>query len=65
MKWEAAMPLDVKIQILKDNAGTPVYRVASSVGRNMSVVRDFKSREEAERFATPKSKPSAKGRADS
>jgi hypothetical protein len=42
-------------------AGGAVFRVAAGVGGNLSVVRDFKTREEAERFARPKGKGSATG----
>jgi len=44
------MPSAVKIQVLKDATGARVYRVAIGVGGSLSVVRDFKSKEEAERF---------------
>jgi hypothetical protein len=45
------MPEAVEIQVLQDSKGVSVYRVAVGVGRGLSVVRDFKSKKDAERFA--------------
>jgi hypothetical protein len=46
------MPLGVEIRPIIDERGEPVYRVTVSVGGAMSVVRDFKSKEDAERFVS-------------
>lgn len=46
------MPLGVEIRPMQDDRGDAVYRVTVSVGAAMSVVRDFKSKEDAERFAS-------------
>jgi hypothetical protein len=44
------MPEAVEIQVLQNPRGDSVYRVAVGVG-GFSVVRDFKSKKDAERFA--------------
>jgi hypothetical protein len=48
---EVAMSCGVEVRPFKDANGGAVYRVTVSVGGSMSVVRDFKSKEDAERFA--------------
>jgi hypothetical protein len=45
------MPEAVEIQVLQNPRGDSVYRVAVGVGGDFSVVRDFKSKKAAERFA--------------
>ena len=42
----------VEIRQMQDERGDVVYRVTVGVGAAMSVVRDFKSKEDAERFAS-------------
>jgi hypothetical protein len=46
------MPWGVEIRPSQDDHGVAVYRVTVSVGGGLSVVRDFKSKEDAERFAS-------------
>ena len=46
------MPWGVEIRPAQDDRGEVVYRVTVSVSAAMSVVRDFKSREDAERFTS-------------
>jgi hypothetical protein len=58
------MSSPAKIQVLKDAAGAPVYRVALGVGGSVSVVRDFKSKEDAEQFVAPDRMPSNKRKGD-
>ena len=45
------MPWGVEIRPMKDGRGE-VYRLTVNVGAAMSVVRDFKSKGDAERFAS-------------
>ena len=46
------MPWGVEMRPMQDDHGEAVYRVTVRVGAAMSVVRDFKSKEDAERFAS-------------
>ena len=46
------MPRAVEIRPTRDARGGDVYRVTVSVGGGLAVVRDFKSKEDAERFAS-------------
>ncbi len=46
------MPWGVEIRPRQDDNGVTVYRVTVSVGGGLSVVRDFKSKEDAEQFAS-------------
>ena len=57
---ETAMPEALPVTVIPTAGGGTVYRVSAGVGGNFSVVRDFKTREDAERFARPKGKGSAK-----
>jgi hypothetical protein len=45
------MTWGVEVRPFRDVNGAAVYRVTVSVGGGVSVVRDFKSKEDAERFA--------------
>ncbi len=46
------MPWGVEIRPTQDHHGVTVYRVTVSVGGDMSVVREFRSKEDAERFVS-------------
>ena len=55
MRW------GVEIRATQDDHGVAVYRVTVSVGGGLSVVRDFKSKEDAERFASTERQRSGGG----
>jgi hypothetical protein len=49
---ERSMPRGVEIRPMQDDHGVTVYRVTVRVGGDLSVVRDFRSKEDAERFVS-------------
>jgi hypothetical protein len=51
-KQETSMPWGLEIKPTQDDHGVTVYRVTVSVGGGLSVVREFKSKEDAEQFAS-------------
>lgn len=57
------MPSAGQIHVLKDAEGVSAYRFAVGVGGGLSVVRDFKSEEESQRFAGTDRKPKGQKRA--
>ena len=54
------MPEALAITVIQKADGGAIYRVSAGVGGNLSVVRDSKTREGAERFARPGRKGPAK-----
>ena len=54
------MPEALRIQVLQNADGASVYRVTAGVGGNLSIIRDFKTKEDAERFARPQYKGSVR-----
>ena len=45
------MARGIEVRPFRDATGAAVYRVSVSVGGGLAVVRDFRSKEDAERFA--------------
>ena len=59
---EAIMREAAEIRVLRGSDGRPIYRVEVAVSGDISVVRNFESKESAQQFAKGRNRPSAPDR---